>query len=125
VKFSGPFITRDMPYDGVDVWEVMLAFNCYCADGKVFTIPCGFVTDGASIPQVLHSILGHPRNNDMGQAACLHDYLYRYGVVSRKKADQYLCEGMEALGASWAKRKAVYAGLRIGGYFAWRRYRAK
>lgn len=122
MKFIGKFITEDLP-GGEDVWKVSLPFSFIDSKGIRHGVPAGFISDGASIPRVLWPVVGHPRDTDIGQAAALHDLQYRYATVSRKRADEIICEGMECLGASWAKRKAVYAGLRMGGWVAWKRYR--
>ena len=59
----------------------------------------------------------------MAMAAGLHDIHYRRGGHSRKRCDEILIEGMEVLGAGWFKRKAVWIGIRAGGWVAWRNYR--
>lgn len=38
-------------------------------------VPKGFITDFASVPRILHSVL--PKTGKYGKAAVLHDYLYR------------------------------------------------
>ncbi len=56
-------------------------------DGKpyVFKVPAGFQTDFASVPRWLHGLV--PPMGKYALAALVHDYLYRYGEVSRREAD--------------------------------------
>jgi hypothetical protein len=92
-------------------------------DGRSWCFPAGRTTDGASIPRVLWTLIGHPLEGLFLRPSIAHDDLYRSGAVSRGKADamfrrQLLSEGVEPWRAA-----AMYAGVRIGGWLAWRRYR--
>lgn len=122
--FNRKFVTSDTAVD--DVWRVEVSFFFRDSQGLKWYVPAGTYTDGASIPRVLWSIVGHPRETEIGQAACVHDVLYRSPQgLTRKRCDEILIEGMQCLGASWMKRKAVYYGLRVGGFVAWNNYRKK
>lgn len=128
MTFSAPFVTRDMPYDGCGVYEVVEPFLAWAENGDTYLVPGGFVTDGASIPRWLWSVVGlHPRSPEIGQAAALHDLLYRYAPrdISRERADDLIVEGMAALNASWWKRWKVRQGLRLGGWAEWNRARRR
>lgn len=120
--FNRPFITADLP-GGTDCFRVETGYFFRDSLAIKHYVPAGTITDGASVPSFLWPLLGHPRDTDVGQAAALHDLQYRRGYIAKKRCDQILCEGMQCLGASWLKRKAVYAGLQIGGWVAWNRYR--
>lgn len=122
--FNRPFVTSDLP-GGEDVWRVELGFFFRDKYSLKHYVPAGTITDGASIPRALWLIAGHPREGDIAQAAACHDVLYRRGLVTRKRADEILIEGMECLGASWIKRKLVWAGIRAGGWAAWNHYRKR
>jgi hypothetical protein len=122
--FSRSFATEDLP-GGEDVWKVSHGFYFRDTEGKKHYVKSGTITDGASIPKILWSVIGHPRETDIGQAAAVHDVLYRKGGISRKRCDEILIEGMECLKASWTKRTLVYYGLRVGGWKAWNMYRQK
>ena len=77
------------------------------------TVPKGFITDFASVPRLpfVYDVLA----NMAQRAAVVHDYLYSMGVVPRAIADKVLLEAMKISGVSWAKRNAIYLGVRIGG----------
>lgn len=91
--------------------------------GKLITVPAGFKTDLASIPRPLWAVL--PPVGAYDAAAVVHDYLYQHNGVSRADADAVLLEAMRILGVRWTQRAAIYAGVRLGGWVAWRKYRRR
>ena len=81
------------------------------------TVPPGFVTDFASIPQVFHSLL---RQNGLYLLpAVVHDYLYWTQSCTRDQADQILNLGMIENKVPGPQRLAIYAAVRAAGSFAW------
>lgn len=86
---------------------------------RTITVPDGFVTDFASIPQALWNVL--PPIGGYDEAAVVHDYLYSKFTndMDRSTADHVLDEAMCVLGVSAWKRKLIYAGVRVGGWHAW------
>lgn len=88
--------------------------------GKI-TVPKGFHTDFASIPQLFQGIIGK-FGKHMGPAV-IHDYLYRTllpGRVTRKEADEIFLEEMADADVSYWKRYTMYWAVRIGGSSSWR-----
>jgi hypothetical protein len=83
-----------------------------------FAVPAGFETDLASIPAIVTPLL--PVNDGHRAPAVLHDYLYARGVTSRAAADLILLRAMLDLGLDKRKAGAIYAGVRLGGWVAWR-----
>lgn len=80
-------------------------------------VPIGFVTDFASIPRVFWSIL---RPDGMySYAAIIHDYLYWEQFLSREISDEILKMCMEDFKVDSSTVATIYAGVRIGGKFAW------
>lgn len=70
------------------------------------TIPKGFKTDGASIPRMLHTIIGQtPFNPNIIIPSMIHDYLYTTGICTRKEADVNLLNML------------ILNDLKITGYF--------
>ncbi len=88
---------------------------------QLFVIPAGFICDGASIPQFLWGVLGHPLQADVRKAAVLHDFLYRNQVVRRKVADQMFYDALVEEGMDENKAQVFYSGVRIGGASAYKR----
>lgn len=87
------------------------------------TIPAGFLTDGASIPQVFWNILAP--FGEYFPAALLHDYLYSQASTghfntTRKQADALFLEAMFNLGVPWHTRHTIHAAVRA---FGWRSYK--
>ena len=81
-------------------------------------IPAGFITDLASIPAGVPIPPG-PHHI----AAILHDYLYHYNGCTRLEADRVLRDCCRYLGVSRVRTALIYAGVRIGGWWVWNRYR--
>ena len=80
---------------------------------EAIKVPAGFVTDLASVPRVLWSIL--PPHGRYAKAAIVHDYLYDYGIGTRKRADDIFLEGMEVLGVPKWRRYVMYWAVRMFG----------
>lgn len=99
------------------VWTVIKPFGFISGKtGLHVIVPEGFETDFASIPRILWRIMP-PTDGRIGKGAVIHDFLYRTPSfpISRNDADLILMEAMEYLGANIFQRKAVYAGVRVGG----------
>jgi hypothetical protein len=129
--FSAPL---DVRYDaeaskvlGADYWRVLKPFRFYVGSpdsGEWVNVPAGYLTDGASVPQVLWSLI--PPWGAYGQAAVVHDILCEYLTltkdgapqkITRAKADTVLLDAMAALGVPLRKRTAIYLAVeayRIG-----------
>lgn len=89
-------------------------------------VPKGRTTDFASVPHVLQMVFPA---DEFGEAAVAHDDLYRFDSCSRKQADLVFLEFAlrravheESL-RMVAKAAAMFIGLRIGGWWTWRKYR--
>lgn len=104
-----------------DVWRVMETFKYHIADpasGQYVTIPRGYLTDGASVPAVLWSVI--PPWGAYGAAAIVHDILCEYlrvmrnGVciyISRRRADEILLEAMKDLQVDEEQCSMIYTGV--------------
>ncbi len=86
--------------------------------GVVITVPKGFVTDFASIPQPFWSA-GLSPNGLYSKAAVVHDYLYWTQTCTRKQADNLLMIAMKESGVRATTRQLVYEGVDLGGERAW------
>jgi hypothetical protein len=82
------------------------------------TVPKGFVTDFASIPQPLWSF-GLSPNGKYSKAAIIHDYLYWTQLCTRLQADNILMIAMKESRVSPTTRQLIYGGVRLGGSKAW------
>jgi Protein of unknown function (DUF1353) len=80
-------------------------------------VPIGFVTDFASIPRMFWSVL-RP-DGTYSYAAVIHDYLYWEQYLSREASDAIFRLCMEDFKIDDSVIKAVHAGVRLGGGFAW------
>src|SRR5215212_4579600 len=96
------------PFDDGNDWIVMTPMKY----GDRIVVPAGFVTDLASVPRALCTIL--PSTGSYLRAAILHDFLYWDQTCTRDEADALLRTAMlDANVPAW-KREAIYAGVRVG-----------
>ena len=95
--------------------------------GKLFRIPAGATSDGASTPQAIWNIIP-PFGGHYWQAAFLHDAAYRdtllwlnpsevwqRATLAKDECDLLLLEAMTLLGAGKLERDTIYEGVIIGG----------
>lgn len=72
----------------------------------VITVPGGTVTDLASTPRWIWSVL--PPFGQYAKAAIVHDYLYQQAVGSKHYADRVFLEAMTVLGVPRWRRTVMY-----------------
>lgn len=84
-------------------------------------VPPGFETDFASVPRVpiVYTQFGDRAHRE----SVIHDWLYYTGVYPRKKADAVFLEAMEARNKPLWIRRAMWIGVRLGGWKAWNEHR--
>jgi len=128
-SFSGPLRIEEMP--GEDRWILLEALTYVAKDGRIFTVPLGTVTDLASIPRFIWPLY-HPAAPGYRKSAVVHDELYSraelfsgddHGHISRGAVDDLFHEMMGVEGFRPTGRRAVWLGVRSGGWLPWKRYR--
>ena len=82
-------------------------------------IPEGFETDFASVPRIpvvfeLVGGYGHA-------AACVHDYLYHHGDLSRKEVDAILFRALRDTNNGKIRSVLMYAGVRAFGWMFYKK----
>jgi len=81
------------------------------------TAPGGFITDLASIPKIVRSLI--PQVGKHRGAAVIHDFLYSTSdkhSYSRLQVDRVFLEAMKTAGVSLWKRHAMFYAVRSGGW---------
>ena len=112
------------PTEDSTKWKLVQPFRYWIQElhkGPVITVPAGFVTDFASIPQMFWSVL--PPWGKYGKAAVVHDYLYQTALCPRDECDEVFLEAMEVLGVPYITRKTMYYAVRMFGQIAWDNHR--
>lgn len=111
----------DVAYCDGRNWRLLEPFDFASeAIERLIHVPAGFVTDFASTPRIIWPIL--PPTGSYGKAAVLHDWCYRTPGQTKHRldADRVLLEAMIALNVPKWARWTVFAGVRIGGYQAYK-----
>ena len=99
-----------------------LVYDSVILDRQI-TVPAGFPTDLASIPRVVQNLI--PKSGQYDRPAVIHDYLYQLAPwgISRGQADAVLNEAMQVIGVGTWTQRLIYAGVRLGGWQPWGKYR--
>ncbi len=119
VRFENKPVIEPVPGD--ESWQLVHDFYVRVV-GIQFTVPAGFVTDGASIPRFLWRICGHPMSTKRLPIAIFHDYAYAGGLpFPRQSADRIYRDGLiKPLGFPRWKAELEYYALRLFGGAHWR-----
>lgn len=95
-------------------------------------VPAGFISDFNSVPFGLWNLLPPW---EYPEAGVVHDWLYKHPkgfyrgpkrdevCLTRSEVDDIHRRILHLEGASWPKRQAMWAGIRVGGWRPWNRYR--
>ena len=78
--------------------------------GQAFTIPEGFITDGASIPRILWSVFGGPFCPKNLEASVQHDFLIHMGVGGPQRDLQFYSTLVDNNTDKW-KARLMYIGV--------------
>ena len=81
------------------------------------TVPRGFVTDLASIPPALQSLI--QQNGPHLLPAVIHDYLYWKQTCTRDQSDQLMLLAMIENQVPLIDQTAIHGAVRAAGGFAW------
>ncbi len=104
------------PTHNGDEWIIRKEFDYYVGfkgNSDTIHIPEGFVTDFASIPKALWTIL--PPFGRYSQAAVVHDWLCVYRTRSSKETHDLFLEMMTVLKVSKWKKYPMYWGVKCCG----------
>ncbi len=90
--------------------------------GKIhkLTIPKGFVTNFASVPKVFWNLISP---YDAGEAAVLHDFLYKYQIFDKQTCDRLFLKGMKVIKVGFLKRNTMHNIVCWLGDSTWEKYK--
>ena len=102
-RFPLDLITQDIskPGDEKPTYRLNSPFVYISSDKEEIVIPAGFIFDGASVPQLLWSVVSP--SGEVMRAALVHDWFYRVQITGRRKADDMMKEAMRAYGVKKSK----------------------
>jgi len=124
--FQSRFVEAVCNQDGRN-WKLLKPIVYQARDGRVFVVPRGASTDGASTPALIASLL--PPTGLYWLAAILHDSAYQNTLetnlggkanLSKDECDSLLKEAMELSGVDPTTVEVIYEGVRLGGAPAFR-----
>lgn len=91
----------------------------FSINGKEYTVPVGFISDGMSIPRLYWRFLSPPINGVTLVPSIIHDWLYKNHICTRREADIWYYHALRFNGYPRWKAGLVFIGVRIGGYPHW------
>ena len=121
-----PTILLIKSYSKYDRFQVAQDVNIEIA-GRTFTIPAGYETDFASVPQILWSIF--PPHGKAAIPALIHDFMYDHQIFAqelghenaRRLADTYFLIHMTETGVPKWQRLLYYWAVRLFAKGWWER----
>lgn len=108
-----------------DDWRLTHSLRYWSAIlDRMVVVPAGFVTDFASVPRL--PFIFWFAGDTAKAPAVIHDWFYRTNTedITRATADAVFSEAMEAKGYWKIRTWAMWAGVRIGGYWSYDTRRA-
>lgn len=113
-QFSGNPKTEWLP-DGRNM-KLLEDFSYTDPTGMVWLAPSGSITDGASIPSFLWSVVGGPFEGKYRIAAIVHDVVCanHRTIEERKAGDRMFREACLCAGCTEAEAGILYAGVTMG-----------
>lgn len=114
------FLTGNPRIEWLEDTTAILLEDVIYQDGEtVYTIPAGYVTDGASVPRALSWL--YPKYGAYLKAAIVHDYLITdvlpTGQIESAKVDELFKQAMSDLEIPKFRQWAMWCGVRIGAMF--------
>ena len=79
----------------------------------------GFDWDGMSIPRFAWATTGCPFGPKHRLAGLIHDWLYRFKILSRRQSDEVMLEILRRCGESRYNRWKMHKIVRAVGWKAW------
>lgn len=106
-----------------DEWELTEDLVYDAGRFGVITAKRGFVCDFCSVPRL--PIVFLLTGGQYEGAGVIHDYIYRYGGMSREDADTVFYMALRDLGCPPWKAGLMHKAVRLGGKKLWDAYRRK
>ena len=117
--FKDPLVLEDVG-DGTFIVRNSFSYHLGALDNDIIiTVPAGFRTDLASIPNICNIIV--PKLGKYNKGAVIHDFLYqmvREGKFDRTISDAVFYEIMKVSGVRFTQRMLIYLILRLFGFMA-------
>lgn len=81
------------------------------SNGRIWTAPAGSISDGASIPRSLWSVLGSPFSGEYRASSIIHDHYVTTRERSWQDTHKMLYEALLASGVSRTKAQLLYSAV--------------
>ena len=91
------------------------------------SLPEGYSWDGATIPRVWWSVMGHPLKQEFRLASLIHDWRCEHARTGAERmvGDALFLECLERAGLVRWRRIGMWVAVRVWSLFFWRRRRGE
>lgn len=122
-EFTTPLVVKLI---GKNKWSICQKFRYYIGEypsDSIIEVPVGFVTNFASIPRIFWPLISPVDKH--AKASVIHDFLYFYGLYSRRECDLIFKEALEVLSVKKWKIFCMYWAVRLFGWGSWLKHRRR
>ena len=120
IRFLANPSMRLAPRGRMQLCEALTVSDCVSMPHQ-WTVPIGFVTDGATIPPWAWMFIGNPFSGKLLRPAILHDYLCDQPQLSSADCAVRFREGLRCEGVGTFRRTVMYWAVR----YLWKQWEAK
>lgn len=110
--FIGNLILKDIDTKNGVEFELVEPFGYVDSSGNRWQAEKGLVTDCASIPRALWTVVGSPCTGLYRRAAVIHDFYCRYKYRKWEKVHKVFYDAMRSSGVNAIKSKLMYYAVR-------------
>lgn len=103
------------------VFRLMEPLRISWGGKPTITVPCGFQSDGASVPRAFWRLIFPKGDEKALRAAIIHDWIYRTHPAgwTKAEADKLFYELLKADGVPTWRAWLAYQGVKWFGHIAW------
>ncbi|MDP9525356.1 MULTISPECIES: DUF1353 domain-containing protein [Pseudomonas] len=101
-------------------WEVIRVLQYRTKDGRLITVPVGYLSDLASVPHLARRIVD-PQTPAARRPSVVHDRIYTHEThrFTKAEADRIFYDALREEGMNTALAWLMYQAVRIGGRGTW------
>jgi hypothetical protein len=114
-EFQGKVIVEWLDDPFVPTMRLVEPFAFRQPDGKVWTVPGGYILKGTGLPPLFRELIGQPFNGGFRKSSIVYDYATQKMTEPWDAAQHMFLDASVAEGATQAEAKAMYLLLRAQG----------
>lgn len=119
MPFESDLELRHRP--GQACWELIRSLHYRCSDASEVIVPAGYLSDLASVPQLVRQIVD-PQTPAARRPAVVHDFIYTHlgHRFTKRQADLIFYQALLEEGMHRCLAWLVWRAVRLGGQGTWK-----